>query len=70
MRPKQKTPFFRGQNAQFRNLSFVQPSKTEKYAVLLIDSEGIVWYNSVRKLYTCPQTTFGGTAQQGGETQP
>ena len=67
---KAKNALFRGQNAQFRKPSFVQPSKTEKYAILLIDSGGIVWYNSVRKLYTCPQTTFGGTAQQGGNTQP
>jgi hypothetical protein len=33
---------FSGQNAQFQGALVVQPSKTEKYTHLLIDSKGIV----------------------------
>jgi hypothetical protein len=42
MREKQKYPTKRVQNAQFSAVVVVQPSKTEKYTHLLIDSEGIV----------------------------
>ena len=42
------------QNAQISKRLIVQLSKTEKYIRLLIDSNGNVWYNSMKNVYVSP----------------